>query len=389
MPPIEQALRWLATRRHSRTPKLLAHAIEEPETASANVLEPLTAPTASLLGASPEVRALALWGLLVHEIDRIGSSTESRRRNVLLAAFRLSRPSTISEPWKSSLDDRFRQLMQLSGVFGNPRPSTTMPMHRAWKNAVADKLTPMLQSRLAELADNGDRWADYVKIAQVTEEIIANETNSPMGGYRLPSEGAQPVFLDLFVTTVFMRRKAVYRRITERLVTAQEEDVDGYTASALAGSTGNHASVPVAALWGCHAEPVVDTPGDGPPLTRLRFPRALQRGEKHYFSSEAIDEDITKDRRWVNVEVDHHGIAPGSLLDGRIPTSGLTIRIRFDDACLPKVCWWYAEMTERQRGVQPRVGSPRILPITGGGVEHTFADKCQPRENHGISILWS
>lgn len=185
-----------------------------------------------------------------------------------------------------------------------------------------------------------------------------------------------------------MRRKAVYRRITERLITAQEDGVDGYTATALAGSTGYHASVPVAGLWNCRSEPVKGTPEGEAPLTRLRFHRALQRGEKHFFSSEAIDEDTTKDRRWVNVEVDHHGIAPGVLLDGRIPASGLTIRIRFDDTCLPKMCWWYAEQTERERGVQPQADDPRILPVLGGGVEHTFAGQCQPRENYGISILW-
>jgi hypothetical protein len=209
--------------------------------------------------------------------------------------------------------------------------------------------------------------------------------------YRPPSKGAQPVFLDLFVTTVFMRKKTVYRRITERLVTARDDNVDGYTARALAGtgwSTDAPSNIPVRALWGCRVEPVVASRAGEPMLTKLRFPKALQREEKHYFSSEAIDENITEERRWVNVEIDHHGIAPGRLWHGHVPIGGLTIRIRFDEAYLPEECWWYAEQTERERRERPALGDPHLLTVTDGTVQHTFTERCHPRENYGVSILW-
>jgi len=183
-----------------------------------------------------------------------------------------------------------------------------------------------------------------------------------------------------------MRRRSVYRRITERLVTAQADGVDAYIATALAGKTGNPPDV--RGLWGCHAEHLLTSRVGEPALARLRFPRVLQRGEMHYFSSEAIDEHVTAQRRWVNVEVDHHGIAPGQLLHGCVPISGLTIRIRFDEDFLPEACWWYAEMTERERYERPSEGDPRLLTIVNGAVEYTFTQKCQPRDNYGVSILW-
>jgi hypothetical protein len=209
-----------------------------------------------------------------------------------------------------------------------------------------------------------------------------------MAGYRSPSAGAQPVFLDLFVTTVFMKGRSVYRRIIERLVTAQADDLDSYMARALLGSVDDSTNTPVRALWGCETAPVVASRPGEPILTRLRFPRKLRRGEKHYFCSEATDENITIQRLWVNIEVDHHGIAPGQRMYGFVPISGLTIRILFDGDHLPEACWWYAEQTERERRQQPPDGDPRLLTIVSNTVEHTFTEKCQPRENYGISFLW-
>lgn len=210
----------------------------------------------------------------------------------------------------------------------------------------------------------------------------------PVVGCRQPSEGAQPLFMQLFVTTVFMRRRTVYRRITERLVVAQEDDVDGYTATALVGAATDTANLPVRALWGCRAAPVPMAHADDMRLTRLVFPSPLRRGEKHLFSSEAIDERIEERRRWVNVEIDHHGIATGRILDGGLPVSGLTIRIRFDEDYLPEACWWSAERTERQRAERPSLGDPRLLAVSGGALHHTFAQPCHPRDSYGIFLSW-
>jgi hypothetical protein len=398
--PVEVALRWLATRRRAEPLGLLVDAIKKPESVSAAQLEALVAPTESVPGGSPETRAMAVWGLIMSLIDNIGSSPESRRRNTLIAAFRLPPRPEIAAPWKSSLGDRFRQLMALPGVFGDPKPTTTTPMHKAWQRALTDDLVPALRERLEALAADGPGWVRYVEVARAAGTTLAREgsatTSAATAGYRPPSKGAQPLFLELFVTTVFMRGRTAYRRITERVVTAREDDVGGYTAKALIGAkakaeigaTRDLTDIPVRALIGCRAEPVVASRPGEPVHTWLRFPRPLRRGDKHYFSSEAIDEDLTEERLWINVEVDHHGIAPGRVLYGCVPIGGLTIRVRFDEECLPEAVWSYAEQTERERHVRPPDGDPRLLSITDGTVQHTFPEKCHPRENYGVSFLW-
>jgi hypothetical protein len=335
-----------------------------------------------------------VWGLIIDEINKVGSTSDSRRRNALLAAFRLPRRPEINEPWQSTLNGRFTQLLALPGVFGNPPPITTTPMHKAWSRAVGEKLVPMLRERLDELTVDGSGWAQYVEIARETEALLTGKRRTPTipedvaTDRRLPSKSAQPVYLDLFVTTVFMKGRVAQRRITERLVTAREHNVGVYMARALAGETSNPTDLPVRALWGCRAKPRVSSQRGEPVLTELHFPRSLQRGEQHYFASESIEENLTKERLWINVEIDHHGIAPGRRLYGCVPISGLTIRIRFDETFLPETCWWYAEKTERERLERPPDGDPHLLTVVADTVEHTFTDECYPRENYGVSLLW-
>ena len=48
-------------------------------------------------------------------------------------------------------------------------------------------------------------------------------------------------------------------------------------------------------------------------MTRLWFPEPLKYGEQAYFASETVF-DEGEHAEWVDVEVDHHGIAPGRLL---------------------------------------------------------------------------
>jgi hypothetical protein len=212
----------------------------------------------------------------------------------------------------------------------------------------------------------------------------------PITAVRSPSEFAQPVYMELFITTVFMRGRTVYRRITERAVRAMEDRVDGYMARALAGSAldSSLTDIPVRPLWGCRTEtPVVSHPGENG-LTKLIFPTTLRRDGTHYFSSEAVNETLTEERLGVNVEVDHHGIAPGRLGDHDIPVSGLTIRVRFDEGNLPETTWWYAEQTERERRRRPPDGDPRLLDVVGGSISYTFLKQCFPRENYGVSFQW-
>lgn len=389
---LEQALRWLATRRHAAPLALLTHALEDPRGEAATTLDPLMAPTATLPISANEDRVLATWGLIIECVDHIGPNNDSRRRNALHAAFRLPRRAEVAEPWKSSLEARFDQLKALPGVFGDPAPTTTAPMHKAWSNAVRLRLVPMLREQLPRLVDHETR-SRLVKLARSTEVALDEEralTKPPaaMADYRPPSEGAQPVFMDLFITTVFMKRRTVYRRITERLLTARKNGVDHYIARALGGEYPEQSNTPVQGLFGCRAERLVASSPGEPLLTRLWFGRPLRQGEKHYFSSEVIDDDLTEERLWVNVEVDHYGIAPGERHNGHVPVSGLTIRIRFDSDHLPEACWAYAEQTERERHVKPPKGDPRWLTLKGNTVEYTFPGQCQPRENYGVSILW-
>ncbi|KFZ78292.1 hypothetical protein ED92_34990 [Amycolatopsis sp. MJM2582] len=354
----------------------MRYAIEDPASESAAVLGCLVRPTASMTTAAPEERALAVWGLILDEVARIGSATESRRRNALSAAFRIG-----EREWKSTLDDRFGQLRDLRGVFGDPPPTTTTPMHKAWRRAVSDKLAPCLATNLAILAVDGEAWRPYVEIARAA----SSEPRS--SGSRTPSGGAQPVFLERLLVAVEMRRRTAHRRLTVRNLVAREDGVDGYMARALTGWTDDLASIPVKAIFGCHVEtsPGVQ-PGD-PMIVDLRFPRPLRKGERHEFISLACEEDPDEERYWINVDVDHHGIAPGVVDEEGKVTGGLSISITFDD-CVPEACWWYAEQTDYERLVRPPVGDRHLLEIRRGVVEHTFLEPCHPREEYGIAFRW-
>jgi hypothetical protein len=383
---LEDALRWLATNAEARPPELLTNAIEDPTSTPASTLELLVRPTSSLSAGTPETRALAVWGLIIHEINRTGSSENARNRIALRAAFRLQRHPEVVEPWRAKLGDRFSQLKTVP-AFG--RPQTTTPMNKAWTEGLTGRLVPNVSRWLDVLSKDGSEWMRFVELARSTElELVGGDSLVPdPSGYKHLSEGAQPLFADLFVTTVFMRRRTAYRRITERLITSQVDGLQSYSATALAGTIGSPPTV--RALWGCRAEHMT-SPREGEPTTsRLVFPRALRRGEKHYFSSEAIDEHLTAEREGVDVEIDHHGIAPGRLLYEHIPVSGLTIRIRFDEDHIPWGCWWHAEQTVRERRSLPTPRSPRWLPIVGNSTAHTFTARCLPREVYGVSFLWN
>ncbi|MGW4523539.1 hypothetical protein [Amycolatopsis sp. NPDC004378] len=357
---VEAALRWLARRKDGEPLHFLRDAMEKPASEPAAVLRSLVA---SSIAETAEMRAFAVWGLIV---DEIGAAGNSRRHNTLMAAFRVP-PAPEGTGWKATLGDRFRQLMRVPGVFGDPPPTTTTPMHQAWRQAL-----PALAVRLAEklvvLDDAG--WWSYVDIGRAAVEA----TNSERVGWRAraASRGAQPVFINRMLVTAVMHRRTIRRRITERDIVACEHGVDGYDVHAATGWTHDPDDLPVTALWACR---VVTSPGKRP---RLRFRRTLGKGELYTFESEALDGQLGEERKWVNVDIDHHGIAPG----------GLTIRVNFDSRHLPEACWWYSEQLEFERTHQPPDGDPHLLAVGDGFVRHTFLEGCHPRESYGIAFRW-
>lgn len=397
--PIEAALRYLGTRNRGVLVDLLEYAIRRPQSRTGRALAVLVEASAVVDEWSPAERAYALWEVIEEGVadPDVSPTSHSRRRRALLAALRL--PDTdIEEPWGASLTERFRQLQRLKSVFGDS--TTTQPMEMAWKRGV-ESLAEYLEQRFEQLRTPAD-WERYrhavreigkhgpdglppsVKAPDRPEEIL-----------RQPSRGAQPIFVDLFVTNVFMKGRIVQRRITERLVTAQEDDVAYYTAQGFTSvwSRQERNYVPVAALWGCSAELVTATQPGEPIVTRLRFPKPLRKGQRAYFASETRfdrEDDSSDDRRWVDVNVDHHGMPRGQLIhDDLLPVRGLTIRIKFDESDPPEAVWWYAEQTERERYIRPPDGDERFLSVFGNEVRKTFTEQpCQPRESYGIAFTW-
>lgn len=389
---IEAALRYLGTRDHGALVDLLEHAIDRPQSSTGIALAPLTVPTAVLEGWTHTERAQALWKVIREGVrdPEVGPTALSRRRRALQAAFRLP-DSDIHEPWGSSLTDRFKQLKKLTTVFG--RPTSTQPMEMAWKRGVR-ALAVYLEERFAGLrfSSDWDRYRPSLHVVSDRTPVPDDIIDDTEVSLRRPSRGAQPFFVDLFVTTVFMKARGVSRRITERLVTAQAEEVQYYTARGFAAPrTARRSYVPVRALWGCRAEFIEPSRPGLPAVTRLWFPSPLQRGQKAHFASEALfDEYSTEDRHWIDVDIDHHGIAKGRLLyGGRLPVGGLTIRVRFDEACLPEAVWWYAELNVRERYDRPPPGDHRLLTLVDSYVQHTFTNHiCQPRESYGLAFSW-
>jgi hypothetical protein len=360
---VEAALRWLAKLKSGDPLQAFGDAIKDPASELATVLRSLVAPTASL---SAESRAFAVWGLIVDEIGSIG---DTRRRHVLMAAFRVPRAPG-GAAWKATLGDRFEQLMLLPDVFGDPPPTTTTPMNKAWRWAL-----PALAARLVEKLVSLDEpgWRPYADIGRAAVEVTKDERVGWRA--RAASRGAQPVFVERMLVTAVMHRRTVRRRITERDVIACEDGVDGYNVHASTGWTHAPEDLPVTALWACRV--IADHLGD-PLLARLRFRRTLRKGEPYAFVSEALDGRLEEERKWLNVDVDHHGIAPG----------GLTIQLNFDSKQLPEACWWYAEQLEFERTRQPPDGDPHLLPVGDGFVRHTFREGCHPREDYGIAFRW-
>lgn len=367
----ERGLRWLAADGRDRIEANLRQALAARRLRSQNgkalALYALAHEVAESMptGTTAEQRAEALWQVIKDEVERIELPNE---RAALRAALHLDPVNR--EP---SIDKRLAFARE-RGDFGS-KPSGRRhgydALRRWWGDGVR-LLAQDVDDRLNHMHEHPEGWYSY----------FAAPT------YRRPSKGAQPVFVELFVVTVYMKGRTVKRRITERLVTAREDNVQWYIARALPEMDDPSTSAPVRALWGCTAERLPSRPGE-PILTRLMFPAPLQRGERHYFASESVAGSApSTERRAINVEVDHHGIAPGERMHGLVPTRGLTVRVCFDATELPETVWWYADVTERERYGRPAPDDDRWIAVSQGVAEHTFADPCQPLANYGISIGW-
>ena len=370
--PREAGLRYLAADGHGRVEANLRQALSARRTGrSSKKLEALNALVDGAVvsmpsGATTDQQVAAFWRLIREEVDLIELTDE---RTALIASLHLDPTNR-----ESSIDLRlaFARDRGDFGVKPSGRRHGYDALRRWWGDGVR-LLSQTVDERLSYLCQHPDDWRAYF--------------DAPT--YRRPSKGAQPVFMELFVTTVFMKGRFLERRITERLAMAQEDDVRYFMARALPEETDTSTSLPVRPLWGCIAERVPSRPGE-PVLTRLWFPSPLQRGQRHYFSSEALPGGVVHSERLaINVEVDHHGIAPGQRRYDAVPVAGLTIRVRFDMTELPEAVWWYADVTERERYTRPEPGDERWIPVSPQGyAEHTFSEPCQPLANYGVAFGW-
>jgi hypothetical protein len=368
----ERGLRWLAAggRDHIEANLRLALATRRVSSQSdkASALDALAYGVVESMppGSTIDQRVGALWKVIKDEVESLELPNE---RAALRAALHLDTGNR--EP---SIDKRLAFARE-RGDFG-AKPSGRRhgydALRRWWGDGIR-LLAQGLDVRLNDMHEHPEAWNAYFAEPE----------------YRLPSNDAQPVFAELVVVTVFMKSRAVQRRITERLITARRDNVQYYTAWALPEMDEVSTSVAVRALWGCAAEQLPSAPGELI-LTKLWFPAPLQRGERHYFASEALEATTRlTERRAIDVEIDHHGIAPGERVHGLVPTQGLTIRICFDPSDMPEAVWWYADVTQLERYGRPEPGDERWVAISSQGVaEHTFADPCQPRANYGLSIGW-
>lgn len=391
---MEEALRFLGRQVRGDPAELLEHAIRRPQGTAGAHLDPLISPTRILDDWSPRERADAIVQLLfegVHD-GAVGPTARSRRRRVLLAAFRFPDPE-IKQERPSSLTGRFNQLKALKSVFG--QVTSTQPMEIAWKRGVRS-LAIYLEVQFESLIDPA-AWEPYrsaVSSRTKSAYWATVDVDAELASLRPPSAGAQPFLVYRFVTTVFMKGRAIQRRLTERVVMARLDDVEFYVAHTYSGGRGSLRDyVPVRSLWGCVAESLPRRRASDPLITRLKFPRPLMKGDMASFASEAwfsLEESEAEDRDWIDVDIDHHGIVQGQLTyDGTFPSRGLTIRVIFDDTIVPVTAWWYAEATEHERLLPPPTGDRRLLQIVDGEVSHTFLDAaCQPRESYGISFQW-
>jgi hypothetical protein len=121
-------------------------------------------------------------------------------------------PDEDVDEWGASLTDRFKQLRTPRSPFGEV--TSTQPMEIAWKRGVG-RLAEYVAERLAELRTPED-WARYKSQLPraANHGSVANGHRAARKAptvFREPSEGAQKLFVNLFVVTVVLEGKARVR----------------------------------------------------------------------------------------------------------------------------------------------------------------------------------
>jgi hypothetical protein len=267
----EAGLRWLA--QSTATAELdLQHVLQQPGDPSKSVrqMQAMRALVAGMqtsmpLSTTSEQRARALWRLIQDEIDRIGLPHGQRRRAALRAALHLDPDNDAP-----TIDQRLIYARD-AGQFGQKASGRQHGYDalRMWWGWGVRMLGIAIDERLDFLSDYPVEWQAYV-----------DEISHGLDSFRTPSRQAQQVFMDFFLTTVFMKGRSVYRRITERLLTAQVDGLEHYVVRGFnVGDTLRRVYVPVRPLWGCQISlNPVSQPTGGRSSTRLRFPRSLRRG---------------------------------------------------------------------------------------------------------------
>ena len=190
-------------------------------------------------------RARPVWRVIEEGIvaPQVSSTAQSRRRHALHAAFRLP-DKDVGEEWGASLTDRFKQLRNAPVHFSDA--TSTQPMEIAWKRGV-ERLAP-LEERFDGLRPPED-WAHYRDVRPRVASRDRRPPSATVGGRA--EVGRQPA-----VMTILMRGRSEARRISERLVTSQDDDGLRYYRHgrlSLRATTGPH-YLPTQALWGCRAE---------------------------------------------------------------------------------------------------------------------------------------
>lgn len=355
----EAALRALASKKGPSLKKLLA-TIEFADDDDDELLG-LLRRTETFDGATPQVRALALWELIQEEIANFPVSDEDdmRELHALQAAFRLP-----AQDYAGSAGDsipRRLALAKTAGLFA-PRQGQDMPQ-TLWRRAVR-KLGYQVENRLEELAHQPEVWAGYRR-----------------DEFPPPPHDAQPIVMNRLTATYVMRGRAVHRATTERLVTAQADGVDRYVVRAYSPRPGKH-DVQIEALLNCKPGPRATFAGRGSGETHevaMYCPKPLKRGEQWFFASQVSHQQGAGEDPVVEIQVTSHGIAAG----------GLTLRVQFDEGFFPTAVWWFADVPEHRQLAKPPSSDPHRLRCSPFGyVEHTFGAACRPLGRYGLGWEW-
>jgi len=219
-----------------------------------------------------------------------------------------------------------------------------------------------------------------IRLATALERRV--RTIEQTGGWErsgIPS-GYQAVTMDRLVATHFIVGRAATETITERWITAEEDNFSRYIVRAYAKNVPpDRPQLEVVPMLNCRRGAVrrVDM-GDGAEaqLVEMVLPVALERGESTFFANR-VNSWEPGPTLMREVQVTCHGI------------KDLTVRVQFEpDGPLPKQCWYFAEVPDVDRLVPPDTDNPRNIAISDCGfVEHRFGRGIATAK-YGIAWRW-